>query len=99
MMSSVDKPRSELGRGRRLLAVSLGISAATGVLIVLLLVRSSIPFLPIWLLWSVLISAIELLPVPAWRGLTFSVGFPVLVAVAILYPVGAAGAIAFLGAL
>ena len=75
--------------------MSLGISVATGMLIVLLLATSSTPFLPKWLLWSLLISAIELLPVPAWRGLTFSVGFPVLVAVAILYPVGAAGAIAF----
>src|SRR5262245_17552555 len=83
----------------RLTAVSLGIFAATVGLTAFLLQASDIPFNPRWLLWSVLISLIELLPVPAWRGLTFSVGFPVLVAVAILYPVGAAGAVTFLGAL
>jgi signal transduction histidine kinase len=79
--------------------VSLGVSAATVGAIAILLADSQFPFYPIWLLWSVLIAAIELLPVPAWRGLTFSVGFPVLVTVAILYPVGAAGLVTFLGAL
>jgi signal transduction histidine kinase len=53
---------------------------------------------PEWLLWAVLVAAVELLPVPTWRGLTLSVGFPLLMMVAILYPPGAAGAIAFLGA-
>jgi signal transduction histidine kinase len=50
------------------------------------------------LLWSVLIGAVELLPVPAWRGLTISVGFPLLMLVAFLYAPGVAGLIAFLGA-
>ncbi len=72
---------------------------ATGTSIAFLLAWSPEPFDPYWLLWSVLIAAIELLPVPAWRGLTFSVGFPVLVTVAILCPVGAAGVVTFLGAL
>jgi signal transduction histidine kinase len=85
-------------RDRRLLAVSLGVCAATVGVTAFLLLGSDVPFDPRWLLWSVLISAIEFVPVPAWRGLTFSVGFPVLVAVAILYPVGAAGAVTFLGA-
>ena len=48
--------------------------------------------------WSLLIGLVELLPVPAWRGLTISVGFPLLMAVALLYPPGTAGFIAFLGA-
>lgn len=51
-----------------------------------------------WLLWSVLIGIIELLPVPAWRGVTISVGFPLLMAIAVLYPPGAAALITFLGA-
>jgi signal transduction histidine kinase len=72
---------------------------ATATSIALLLSWSPVPFDPYWLFWSVLIAAIELLPVPAWRGLTFSVGFPVLVTVAILCPVGAAGVVTFLGAL
>jgi signal transduction histidine kinase len=51
-----------------------------------------------WLFWSVLIAAIELLPVPAWRGVTISVGFPLMIMMAILYPPAAAGLITFLGA-
>ncbi len=50
------------------------------------------------LLWSVLIGAVELLPVPVWRGLQVSLGFPLLIMVAILYPPGVAGLIALLGA-
>jgi signal transduction histidine kinase len=53
---------------------------------------------PKWLLWAFLVTAVELLPVPTWRGLTLSVGFPLLMMIAILYPPGAAGIIAFLGA-
>jgi len=53
---------------------------------------------PLWLLWAPLVAGVELLPVPTWRGLTLSVGFPLLMMIAILYPPGAAGAIAFLGA-
>jgi signal transduction histidine kinase len=47
-------------------------------------------------IWVLLISAIELLPVPTWRGLQISVGFPILIMVAILYPSGAAGLVAFI---
>src|SRR5687768_16552264 len=50
------------------------------------------------LLWALGIALVELLPLPAWRGLTISVGFPLLMVVAFLYPPGAAGAVAFLGA-
>jgi signal transduction histidine kinase len=49
-------------------------------------------------LWAIGIALVELLPVPAWRGLTISVGFPLLMVVAFLYPPGAAGAAAFIGA-
>lgn len=53
----------------------------------------------ILLLWSVLIAAVEYMPVPAWRGLTISVGFPLLMLVAFTQPPGIAGLITFLGAL
>lgn len=86
-------------RDRLLLFVSLCLFLTTAAVIGSLLLLSPIPFEPLWLFWSVLIAAIELLPVPAWRGLTISVGFPVLVTVAILCPAGAAGAITFIGAL
>ena len=36
------------------------------------------------LFWAALIGLVELLPVPAWRGLTISVGFPLLMVVAFL---------------
>jgi signal transduction histidine kinase len=95
----VTSPAKAQGRDRRLGLVSACLFLATATSIAFLLAWSPEPFDPYWLLWSVLIAAIELLPVPAWRGLTFSVGFPVLVTVAILCPVGAAGVVTFLGAL
>lgn len=55
-------------------------------------------FDPAWLLWAVLIGAIELMPVPAWGSLTISVGFPLMIMVAIIYPPGAAALITLLGA-
>src|SRR6476661_7031328 len=86
-------------RDRLLLLVSVCLFLATLAIIGAFLLRTPIPFNPEWLIWSVLIAGIEFLPVPAWRGLTISVGFPVLIMVAILYPPGAAGAIALIGAL
>jgi signal transduction histidine kinase len=53
--------------------------------------------LPLILLWACLIAVAELLPVPAWRGLQMSLGLPLLITVAILYPPILAGAAAFLG--
>lgn len=50
-----------------------------------------------WLIWIVLIAAIELLPVPKWRGLTITLGFPIMMMVAILYEPWAAGFIALAG--
>ena len=83
---------------RRLFWVSIFVVIPTVGLIAGLIVRLPGGFDPILLLWSVLITGVEYLPVPAWRGLTLSVGFPLLIAVAILYPAGAAGLITFLGA-
>ncbi len=50
------------------------------------------------LFWAALIGLVELLPVPAWRGLTISLGFPLLMVVAFLYEPAAAAAVAFAGA-
>lgn len=49
-------------------------------------------------MWAVVIGLVELLPVPAWRGLTISVGFPLLMVVAFLYEPAAAAAVALVGA-
>ena len=50
------------------------------------------------LFWAALIALVELLPVPAWRGLTISVGFPLLMVVAFLYEPAAAAVVALVGA-
>src|SRR5918995_4710597 len=48
--------------------------------------------------WAVVVGLVELLPVPAWRGLTISVGFPLMMVVAFLYEPAAAAAVALVGA-
>jgi signal transduction histidine kinase len=82
----------------RIHAVEVIVVVPTVILVALLFGASFEEFKPEYLLWPLLITAIELMPVPAWRGLTISVGFPVLVMMAILYPPGIAGLIALLGA-
>lgn len=49
------------------------------------------------LLWTGVIAVVELLPVPAWKSVQISIGFPLLMAVAFIYQPGVAGVIAFLG--
>lgn len=48
--------------------------------------------------WTVTVALVEVLPVPAWRGLQVSVGFPLLMAVAFVFDPPAAALAAFLGA-
>lgn len=47
--------------------------------------------------WLLLVAAVDLLPVPTWRGVQVGMGFPLLMAVALLYPPGIAAAVALLG--
>ena len=49
------------------------------------------------LLWAAAVSLVELIPVPAWRGIHLSLGFPLLMALAIVQPPVAAGVTAFVG--
>jgi signal transduction histidine kinase len=37
-------------------------------------------------IWAVILALVEFLPVPAWRGMPLSVGFPILIAVGFIYP-------------
>ncbi len=53
---------------------------------------------PTMLVWVAILAAVELVPPPAWGGPGLSVAFAVQVAVAMLYPPAAAGAVAFFGA-
>jgi signal transduction histidine kinase len=50
------------------------------------------------IVWVVLTASVELIPVPLWRGTIISMGFPLLMAVAFLYPPAVAGSAAFLAA-
>ena len=52
---------------------------------------------PELLVWALLIAVVDLLPVPAWRGLSVSLGLPVLMTVAFTYGALAAGVTAFVG--
>jgi signal transduction histidine kinase len=54
-------------------------------------------FDPALILWVILVGAVELLPAPAWRGIHVSLGFPILTAVAFVYPPGWAAAVALIG--
>jgi signal transduction histidine kinase len=82
---------------RRLLALELGVITPT-VLGGALLVGShphEFDFELIW--WALAVSLVELIPVPAWRGIHLSLGFPLLMALAILWSPTAAGVTAFVG--
>ena len=81
----------------RLHVVEALVVVPTTALIVYLLASGDL-FDARWLLWVPVIAVIELLPVPTWRGLTISVGFPLLMMLAMLIPPGAAGLVTFLGA-
>ena len=50
------------------------------------------------LIWVLIIAVIELLPVPMWRGQVVSLGFPLLMVVAFVYPPAVAASVAFLAA-
>jgi signal transduction histidine kinase len=50
------------------------------------------------LVWVLVTAAVELIPVPLWRGTIISMGFPLLMVVAFLYPPSIAGAASFLAA-
>lgn len=47
--------------------------------------------------WIITLALLELLPVPAWRGMRLSLGFPIRLAVAVLYPAAVASLVALVG--
>jgi signal transduction histidine kinase len=59
--------------------------------------RGPVTFLGV-LFWTLTIAVVELLPVPAWKSLQLSIGGPLFMAAAFIYPPEIAGVIAFLGA-
>src|SRR5919108_3318255 len=85
---------------RKVLAFELLVIVPTVLGEIALVVREPGAFDLAWqlALWALGIALVELLPVPAWRGLSISVGFPLLMVVAFLFAPAAAGATAFVGA-
>src|SRR5919201_3501356 len=67
------------------------------VTIAALLVREPSDISPELLLWVVVMTGVELLPVPFWRGLQISMSFPLLLAAGFLHQPAAAGLIALVG--
>jgi signal transduction histidine kinase len=63
-----------------------------------LLITSNQPLPPELIWWTLLVAAIEYMPVPAWSGVTVSLGYPLLIAVAFTFQPEAAALVAFLGA-
>ena len=86
---------------RKVVAFELLVIVPTLVGGAILIARDPAAFREYWgelVFWAALIGLVELLPVPAWRGLTISVGFPLLMVVAFLYEPAAAAAVALIGA-
>ena len=50
------------------------------------------------IVWVLIIALVEMIPVPVWRGVHISMGFPLMMVVAFLYPPQAAAAAALLAA-
>jgi signal transduction histidine kinase len=92
---------SARGSERRLLVLELAVILPTllgGLLLVLLnLDEVSWTLVGQLALWAAAVSLVELIPVPAWRGIHLSLGFPLLMALAIVQPPLAAGVTAFIG--
>jgi len=86
---------------RRLLVLELAVIIPTvvgGVLLVLAdLDTFTLKRVGQLVLWAAAVSLVELIPVPAWRGIHLSLGFPLLMALAFVHPPVAAGVTAFVG--
>ncbi len=96
-MTSLETPAIDARRNRTLLAFELCvICPALGLLATLLAKDPSVLNAQL-ILWAALIAAVELLPVPAWRGVHLSLGFPLLMTVGILFAPPAAAATALIG--
>src|SRR2546425_5946527 len=94
------KPRQEQAAPEPLRASVFRVVVAVPVVASLLVAfaRDTSSFLNIrLLLWAIILAFIELYPVPAWRGLQLSLGFPIRLGLAILYAPWIAAGVAFVG--
>ena len=49
------------------------------------------------ILWALAVALVEIIPVPAWRGIHLSLSFPLLMALAMVHDPVVAGVTAFVG--
>jgi signal transduction histidine kinase len=84
-------------RPSALQAFELAVIAPTLVGGAFLLVRDPTPLDPSLAVWVATVAAVDLVPVPLWRGLQVSISFPVLLVVGILNTPVAAGLVALAG--
>ncbi len=101
-MTQGSTPSGVVARNWGLTLFELAVAVPTIGLLVAGLVRNDASVLEgEWvalLVWAVIIGAIEMMPVPMWRGTTISMGFPLLMLVAFIYQPVPAAATAFLAA-
>jgi signal transduction histidine kinase len=88
---------SRAGSERRLLALEVAVIVPTLVVGALLIVTRPEDFDPLLILWAISVALVELVPVPAWRGIHLSLAFPLLMALAFVYSPIAAATTAFVG--
>jgi signal transduction histidine kinase len=92
----------EVSRGEsegRLLALELGVIVPTIVGGAYLIATRADQLHPGLLLWVAAVAFVELIPVPAWRGIHLSISFPLLMALAFWEQPVAAGVVAFVGSI
>jgi hypothetical protein len=96
-VNRLQKSTSSGRRDRLLLAFELAVIVPTLLLLAQLMLADASSLEAELVLWAVLIAGVELLPVPAWRGVHLSLGFPLLIAVGILFSPPAAAVTALVG--
>ncbi len=79
-------------------ALGLFVTLSTLAGLTYLLYRRTEPIPVAVIAWTVLIAAIELLPVATWGGVQMGVGYPLIIAVAFYYPPEVAALVGFLSA-
>jgi signal transduction histidine kinase len=85
------------GSERRLLVLEGVVILPTLVLGAVLIATHPEDFQALLFLWALAVALVELVPVPAWRGIHLSLAFPLLMALAFVYSPIAAATTAFVG--
>jgi signal transduction histidine kinase len=96
--SNTEEQGARDGIASRLIQFLVILAASSWLILGLLHENQTLPAFAA-LFFAVIVTAVDLIPVPAWGGMQLSLSFPILLAVAIIFPVPVAGLIAFLGSI